>query len=158
MGADMGNHIAMKLTKNGGPEPLQELWQVFRRAVSDRANGSWIATREAGRVFTQDANSQLLAFTELPDLSDQRVLVLWAKIDCRSDELPANPLARKMYKHVRPPFEAYWRLNEIVYFGLMEKPDLPGNTTKGKSVNRAFFSSKSQLSFAYWLPPNVCDL
>ena len=141
----MGKHIAFKLTKGGGPEPQEELRRVYEAAQSDCGDRAWIATRKPGTGFTWDLDSRLLAFTEQ---SKGKVLVLTARIESRSPELPDDALALDMYGEFRGEMRAYWRIRDVG-LGSMAKRALPGRTTCGKSVADAFVGS---LSFAYWLP------
>ena len=142
----MGKHIAIRLTKKGGPEPLEEIQRVYKAAQDDAANSSWIATRKSGRGFTASPDSQLIAFTSLPK---GEVRVLKARIECRCMTMPDDPLARDMYGELKNQFHAYWRIRDVEHPVSMARTDLPGKVTSGKSVAEAF---ESQLSFAYWDP------
>ena len=141
----MGQHIAIKLTKGGGPEPVNELRRVHQ-AAQDQAEGvSWIATRKPGKGFKPALDSRLLAFTQQ---TKTEVLVLTAKIHCRCPEIPSDPLAQDMYGEEEERFSAYWRICEVE-LETMAKTDLPGKMPSGKIVSDAFSGS---LSFAYWQP------
>lgn len=141
----MNQHIAIKLTAGGGPEPQDEIRRIYE-ASQDGENGtSWIATRKLGVSFSLSPNSQLLAFTLLPIAE---ALVLTAKIVDRQTELPSDPIVRELYGHYSGEFEAFWKICDVE-LTKMAISKLPGKTLSGKSLADAF---SSQLSFVYWIP------
>ena len=142
----MGQHIAVKFTRGGGPEPLVELGRIYEAALGSRRNCSWVATRRPGAGFVATPNSRLLAFASE---SKGMVQALTARIVCRCSAMPDDPFAKDMYGDFEDEFVAYWRVREVTHLGSMAVTQLPGMMPSGKSVADAFSGS---LSFAYWLP------
>ena len=145
-GRSVGTHIAIKLTKGGGPEPVDELQRVYEAAQGDPENSSWIATRKPGKGFTPSPGSRLLAFAWMPN---GKAWVLKARIEYRCGEMPDDPLARDVYGEITDQFRAYWRLRDVERPVSMSRTELPGKMPSGKSVAEAF---AGHLSFAYWKP------
>ncbi len=141
----MNQHIAIKLTAGGGPEPQDEIRRIYEASQDDENGTSWIATRKLGASFSLSPNSRLLAFTLLPKAE---ALVLTAKIVDRQTELPSDPTVRGLYGHYRAEFEAFWKICDLE-LTKMTNSKLPGKTLSGKSLVDAF---SGQLSFAYWIP------
>lgn len=144
-------HVAIQLTKGGGPEPLMELRRLYEAAHMTEG-ACWIATRKPGVAFVQDADSRMLAFAHN---NGGMVSVLTARIDGRTTEFPDDPVAHDLYGDFRQQFEAFWHLRDVRLTS-MPMEELPGKTlASGMPLSRAF--ERGALSFAYWLPP-PCDL
>lgn len=143
-------HVAIKLTEGGGPEPLMELQRIYEAARTGAQGASWIATRKPGVAFVQDAESRMLAFARAPMAQDS-VCVLHARIDRRSGEAPDDPVAKDLYGERAHDFHAFWRITDV---GLAWMPweELPGETIHGTPLPRAF---KGSASFVYWHPPST---
>ena len=144
-GWQMYNHIAIKLTESGGPEPQKEIRRIYDASQDDENGTSWIATRKPGASFCLSPNSQLLVFTLLPKAE---ALVLTAKIVDRQTEMPSALIVRELYGHYSSEFEAFWEICDAK-LTKMTISKLPGITLSGKSLVDAF---SGQLSFAYWIP------
>lgn len=140
-------HVAFKLTRQGGPDPVRELQRVFEAAQDDPEGLSWVATRKPGAGFTTRPNSQLLAFA----LDDKgNCLSLTARVVSRHGTLPRAALVRDMYEEYEDVFRAYWRIGEV-NLKRISYEDLPGTTAEGGlRIPDAF--RRGQMSFAYWLP------
>ena len=141
------SHVAFKLTRQGGPDPVRELQRVFEAAQDDPVGGSWVATRKPGAGFTTRPDSQLLAFA----LDEEgNCLALTARVVSRHDTLPRAALVRDMYEDYKDVFRAYWRIGDVD-LKLISYEDLPGTTAEsGLRIPDAF--RRGQMSFAYWLP------
>ena len=141
-------HVAIQLTKGGGPEPLMELWRLYEAAHMTEG-ACWIATRKPGAAFVQDVDSRMLAFARN---NAGMVSVLTARIDDRTTEFPDDPVAHDLYGDFRQQFEAFWHLRDVRLTS-MAMEELPGKTlASGMPLSRAFESGA--LSFAYWQPPS----
>ena len=115
-------HVAFKLTRQGGPDPVRELQRVFKAAQEDPEGLSWVATRKPGAGFTTRPNSQLLAFA----LDDKgNCLSLTARVVSRHGTLPRAALVRDMYEEYEDVFRAYWRIGEVNLTRISYE-DLPG--------------------------------
>ena len=146
----MRQHLAIKLTEAGGPDPLNELHRVYK-AAEDSADGtSWIATHKPGSEFRKSSDSRLLA---LARQSKAEALVLTAKIDAQCTEMPEDPLALDMYGDYRREMKAYWKISDVS-LNCTAMADLPGKSLRGKSLSDAFSGSAS---FLYWQPPPHSD-
>ena len=141
------SHVAFKLTRQGGPDPVRELQRVFEAAQDAPAGVSWVATRKPGAGFTSRPDSQLLAFA----LDEEgNCLALTARVVSRHDTLPRAALVRDMYEDYKDVFGAYWRIGDV-NLKLISYEDLPGTTAEGGlRIPDAF--RRGQMSFAYWLP------
>ncbi len=139
----MNQHIAIKLTVGGGPEPQNEIYQIYK--ASQENGTSWIATRMPGKHFRLSPHSQILAFTPLPNA---RVIMLSAKIVGRYEELPDDPVAQDLYGDYKAVFSAYWKIRNAE-LSKLEASQLPGRTQNDKPLHHAF---SGQSSFVYWIP------
>ncbi|MYH27430.1 MAG: DUF429 domain-containing protein [Acidobacteria bacterium] len=141
------SHVAFKLTRQGGPDPVSELQRVFEAAQDDPAGVSWVATRKPGAGFTARSDSQLLAFA----LDEEgNCLALTARVVSRHDTLPRAALVRDMYEDYEDVFRAYWRIGDV-NLKLIPYEELPG-TTAGGGLRIPDAFRRGQMSFAYWLP------